>query len=196
MDQPCASGRNKKFELRVVYMAKLTIVLGMAGSGKTHFCKQLSQESGAKFFNDATLVDDKRRSGHGCLSEIVARLLGRSEDCIMDESHLTVSSFRSRFKSFCDEYLEGIELQWICFEADVLACINNVFYDFTNQIRSKPGRLNALNRQRTQYELPSETELPDRLVQTVYRQAEPEFKHEDTAIKWLESEIERMNGVS
>src|SRR4051812_13436304 len=105
-------------------MAKLTIIVGIAGSGKSWLCDEIARQGATQvhIFKDATLTEgnDDRRAGHGSLGEMVARLLGRSEDCVMDESHLTHAKFRLSFREFCDTFLVGVEQSWIFFEADLL----------------------------------------------------------------------------
>ena len=139
-------------------MATLTIIVGMAGSGKSSLCDEIARQSDGPvhIFKDATLThDDKRRAGHGCLGEMVARLLGCSENCVMDEGHLTDPKFRRLFKEFCDKFLVGVSQEWIFFNADVLACINNVFHDAETNGRKELSRYTALNNQMAVYEPPS-----------------------------------------
>lgn len=178
-------------------MAKLTIIVGMGGSGKSHLCAEIAKNSNAKAFEDATLTkDDFRRAGRDCLGEMVARLLGRQEDCVMDESHLTVTGFRNKFKSFCDEFLNGVEQEWIFFEHNVVACINNVFYDSQKKGR-EPSRLKALKGQIEHYkEVPLPGAFPGhRELRPVYRQESPRFGQEADALSWLHGEIARLKQV-
>jgi hypothetical protein len=178
-------------------MPKLSIIVGMAGSGKSTVCNEIvNQSSSPAFaFPTATLTNnDKRRAGHQSLGEMVARLLGRSEDCVMDEAHLTVPEFRTSFKQFCDVFLVGIEPHWIFFEADVVACINNVYHDAQGpQGRRDLCRFKALDAQRTIYKVPNKSEFPNHTVRAVYKQEHPQFSDESTAVAWLESEIEALS---
>lgn len=180
-------------------MPKLSIIVGMAGSGKTWFCEQIANQSTPKAvtFPDATLIcnDDNRRAGHRTLGEMVARLLGRSEDCVMDESHLTVPIFRDKFKSFCDTFLPGIQQDWIFFEANVVACINNVYHDAHANNRSDLSRFKALENQRKIYRVPDESEWPGRQVQRVYQRGNPQFdaSSELDAVAWLQAEISKLS---
>lgn len=167
----------------------------MAGSGKSSLCDQIERDSKSSVntFKDATLThDDRRRAGHGCLGEMVARLLGRSEDCVMDEGHLTDPGFRDLFKAFCDEFLDGVEKTWIFYSADTLSCVNNVFHDATTQGRVELSRYKALNNQRLVYQPPSEADWPGRELREVYRSEKPQFTNEHDAVGWLESEISRI----
>ncbi len=81
-------------------MAKLTVIVGVGGSGKTYFARQQSRERTEPYFSDVTLVnikDRRQRAGYGKITEVVARLLGRDESCIIDESYLTNTGFRDDF---------------------------------------------------------------------------------------------------
>jgi len=91
-------------------MARLIVIVGMGGSGKSTLCREIASSRKAIPFQDATLANgDRRRAGYDCLGEIVARLLRRNQDCVMDESHLTVPEFRNIFRAFCDDFLSGVE---------------------------------------------------------------------------------------
>ena len=169
-------------------MPKLTIIVGMGGSGKSRLCNEIAERSTPRpvVFSDATLTNtDERRAGHGCLGEMVARLLGRSEDCVMDESHLIVPCFREHFRNFCGTFLPQVELDWIFFEADVLACINNTYADAQKNGRRELSRYKALDNQRKVYDVPNEQDWPGRTVRPVYKCNNPEFSTEAEAVCWL-----------
>ena len=169
-------------------MAKLTIVVGMGGSGKTYFCRKIAGRR--PFFESATLTkNDERRAGHRCLGELVARLLGRDEDCVMEEPRLTEPKFRNTFKDFCDRFLGGVKQEWIFFERDVVGCINNVFED-ARSAQPKPGRLPALCNQIGVYRVPDPHEFPGYIEpHPVYRGHEPKFDDEDDALDWLRGKV-------
>ena len=175
-------------------MAKLIIIVGMGGSGKSHLCDEIAKERGSALFKDATLTkNDWRRAGHDCLGEMVARLLGRDEDCVMDEAHLTDANFRNAFKDFCNTFLTGVEQEWIFFEHDVLACINNVFHDAQTTRRDEPSRLKSLGNQVDSYKIPLPHEFPGYTQpRPVFKQPNAKFAHEADAREWLRGEIERL----
>lgn len=173
-------------------MPKLTIVVGMAGSGKTYLCNQIAHKSNpkAKVFADATLTNtDERRAGHDCLGEIVARLIGRGQNCVIDEPHLVVSTFRESFKQFCDEFLPQVPQEWIFFQPDVLACINNVYNDAKQNGRDELSRYEALNNQRKVYVLPDVNNWPGGSAESVNQYSKPHFRTVEEAVNWLESKI-------
>lgn len=141
--------------------------------------------------------DDRKRAGYDCLGEIVARLIGRGEDCVMDESHLTDPSFRGAFKGFCDEFLPGVEQEWIFFEEDVVACINNVYADHQGPRKGGATRLSALMGQIGAYVVPTPGSFPGHEgPRLVYRRESPKFGEgqEAEALAWLHGEIARPGG--
>ncbi|WP_435005208.1 AAA family ATPase [Tundrisphaera lichenicola] len=177
-------------------MAKLIIIVGVGGSGKTTYGKSLAEERYATAFIDGTLAEgDARRAGFRCLGEMVARLLGRGEDCVMDESHLTHPGFRETFKDFCDQFLAGVDQEWIFFENDILACINNVYFD-QNKAKPRIGlpRLKAVQDQGRHYEVPPPGIYPGHhQARSVYQQPSPQFNDILKAQTWLQAEIERQS---
>lgn len=174
-------------------MAKLTIIVGMAGSGKSHFCEKYAKEHNAKAFLDGTLANkDEKRAGFDCLGEIVARLLGRNEDCVMDESHLCMKSFRGKFKAFCDEFLPEVEQEWIFFEKNTLASINNIFHDFQKG-RTSSSRLEAILGQSNGYTVPAREEYPGtRQPEPAYQRPSPRFTNEEEAVRWVKETFAKL----
>ncbi len=163
----------------------------MGGSGKSHLCHQIaSRGDNIAAFHDATLTStDPKRAGYGCLGEMVARLLSRSEDCVMDESHLTVYAFREKFREFCDEFLRGVEQEWIFFQNDVIGCINNLYCDFQNG-RKELSRLEAVLGQSKVYVLPEPHTFPGyEAPRPVFKQQEPRFTSKEESLEWLQSNI-------
>jgi hypothetical protein len=172
-------------------VAKLTIIVGMGGSGKSKLCDEIAKKSKATAFKDATHVpkgDHARRAGHKCLGEVVARLLGFQQDCVMDEPHLVNADFRMQFKGFCDDFLKCVEQEWIFFQHDVVACINNIYYDWEIGTRQEVSRLQSFANQIGEYKVPPAGDFPGHCEpQRVYRQAFPKFKdwEEEAALSWL-----------
>ena len=174
-------------------MARLIIIVGTAASGKSHLARELNQSrfgSNALVFEDATLTNtDSRRAGHRCLGELVAQLLGNSRDCIMDECHLVHRQFRNSFRDFCSRFLPGVETEWIYFEKNELACINNAYADAVERGRNDYSRFHALHHQLPAYNPENETERT-KLI-SVHKQSCPQF-HEGQLVEarhWLEERI-------
>lgn len=167
--------------------AKLTVIVGTAGSGKTTLLKKIVRENAGVYgFSDATLAScDRKRAGFKCLGEIVARLLGEQVHCVIDESHLTVASFRDLFKRFCDELLTDVEVEWIFIKNDTLACINNVYSDYITGRRDEHSRYRALLEQSQQYSPPTDGEWPNSKIIEVEEQDDPRFTDEGSALAWL-----------
>jgi len=175
-------------------MAKLTIIVGMGGSGKSHLCDEITSSQNAFSFKDATLTNcDRRRAGYDCLGEIVARLLLRNENCVMDEAHLTNEDFRRTFKSFCGEFLKGVEQEWVFFENDALGCINTVYSEVTTKSRVECSRFESLANQIPNYKVPEPGSYPGYAKpRPVFQQSSPHFHREADVLEWLHSEIKRL----
>ena len=67
-------------------MAKLTFILGLSGSGKTHLSERLKAETGAEVFTNL-LADD---SGLTALM----KSLRDGKDCIVDEVRFCLPAYR------------------------------------------------------------------------------------------------------
>ncbi len=170
-------------------MPKLTIIVGMAGSGKTVLRKELAQQYGCKGFSDATLThhDDSKRAGHKCLGEVVARLY-RNEDCVIDETHLTHEPFRVEFQRFCRDFLPDVQLHWIFINIDVLACANNLHNDMIMKNRREPSRFEALyHQQRSYVALPDLSTFQSCEVRSPYSPEHRRFEDKGDAVLWLRS---------
>lgn len=156
--------------------------------------KEISKKSNAKMFEDATLTEnnDRKRAGFDCLGEIVARLLGCHENCVMDEAHLTNPTFREMFRAFCNEFLKGVEQEWIFFEANVVACINNIYHDWHMNGREELSRLKSLADQIKVYSVPPDGQFPGHEKPRLVRPQEcPKFEdsQKEEALEWLYGKI-------
>jgi hypothetical protein len=173
-------------------VARITIIVGMGGSGKSMLCDEIAAKSNATAFKDATLIeegDHHRRAGYDRLAEVVARLLGpNKQDCIMDEAHLVNANFRSEFRNFCNTFLDDVKQEWIFFEHNVVACINNIVHDWETGRKRDVRRLQSFANQITEYKVPLAGDYPGYLKpQPAYRQESPRFKdwEEEAALSWL-----------
>lgn len=178
-------------------MAKLFIIVGMAGSGKTYAANELARnEKIRNVFPDATNVDccDKKRAGINSLGEIVARLK-RGENCVMDEAHLTNDEFRKHFITFCNTFLGEIDISWIVFELNKLNCINNLKHDFDHHNRKDKGRLESFKNQAENYSSDSvKKELESMGFQVETRAVTSSnvfFNDLEKAMKWLDDAIKQ-----
>ena len=144
-------------------MSKLTLVVGMAASGKSHFARELAQTRGLIAYHDFTLIkmtDHRQRAGHEKFPEMVAKLVSGT-DCIADEPHLVDPAFFSEFVAFTKEHLVpvGVEIEWIHFEKDVRACATNLVNDWEQRKKGNKARCTALLNQIAVYKPPTGTDL-------------------------------------
>ena len=181
-------------------MAKLTIIVGPGGSGKSTYGRMLNQKDGVFFSEDATLVsmaDNGQRAGFGKITEAVARMLGNGEDCIIEESHLLDPVFRNLFVKFCDERLPGVDRHWVFFEHSPLGCINNVYHDAYSEQerveRNHDSRFEAVLNQIKNYQVPEPAELAgDAMEIQPVSCTTKHFSRLNEAKTWLENEVSQL----
>ena len=166
---------------------KLTIIVGVGGSGKTHFGRKLAETEDVQYFFDDFTVPhpDRRRAGFKGLGETIFRLQ-QGVDCIVDESHLTVTGFREDFREFLNQFLPDVEQRWIFFERNVLASINNAYDAYHNQNRRDLGRLKAIYGQLIAYTVPPFHGYPGYQIEKCYKGGVQHFIDEPIAHDWLE----------
>jgi adenylate kinase family enzyme len=91
-------------------MAKLTFLLGLCGSGKTHIAERLATQTGAKLFSD--FLQDQNKN-----FPTVVQNLNAGKDCIIDEGKYSIPRFREKILADLVN-VANFELEWICFEND------------------------------------------------------------------------------
>jgi hypothetical protein len=95
---------------------KITLIIGLCGSGKTVLANQLRRKTGARIFESPC----KRKT----FPEIL-ECLGRGEDCIVEEISLCFLPTREKIA----QPLSGVndlQVEWICFENDIESANWNV----------------------------------------------------------------------
>lgn len=93
-------------------MGKVTFVLGLCGSGKSHLIEQLRRETGAAFFEGIL--------GTHATAPLLPFLehLSKGGDCLVEEITLCFAEARSRLIPLLEK-IPGLEVEWICFENDL-----------------------------------------------------------------------------
>ncbi len=165
-------------------MTKLTIIVGMAGSGKTTLCRQLADPEHQ--FSDVANPELGRRLGRRGVGELVARL-ARGEDCVVDAPNLAIPENRDRFRDFFEEFLPDVEVKWIFFEKDVVACVNNLERDLMAK-RDQLSRLETFRDHARRYRLPDES-WGDFELRPVYKDDSPKFADEEAALRFVDEQI-------
>lgn len=115
-------------------MAKVTFILGLAGSGKTHLVKQITATTGAKAFDGVV---------HNKLLPTIIQRLRDGKDCIVEEIAYCYAPNRDRMETELRSQVPDVKIEWICFENDLENANWNVTHR-TNK-RDVAGHL-AINR--------------------------------------------------
>lgn len=115
-------------------MAKVTFILGLAGSGKTHLANQITATTGAKYFDGVV---------HNKSLPAIMQCLRAGKDCIVEEIAYCHAPNRDRIETELRSQVPDVEIEWICFENDLESANWNVTHR-TNK-RDVAGHL-AINR--------------------------------------------------
>lgn len=101
-------------------MAKVTFLLGLAGSGKTHRGEVLRGETGAEIF-EGTEGEKK-----DALLRVMVQRLIEGKNCIVEEIAYCLPSRREAIVATLCSLVPNVEIEWICFENDLESANWNV----------------------------------------------------------------------
>jgi hypothetical protein len=102
-------------------MGRITFLLGLCGSGKSYLGKQLSDDTGAKVYENLL-------SNNGARLPELVDTLQRGENCIVHEIAFCESEPRARIQEFLTSQVKGLKITWICFENDIETANWNVMH--------------------------------------------------------------------
>jgi hypothetical protein len=129
-------------------MAKLTFILGLSGSGKTHLAEQLKKQTGAEVFENL-LSDASNLAG-------LLECLRNGKDCIVDEVRFCLPVYRDQILQSLSQITE-LKVDWICYENDLESANWNVIH---RKNKGDPeGHLEINLRLHSQYEYPANAEI-------------------------------------
>lgn len=101
-------------------MARVTFILGLAGSGKSYLAKAIVASSGAKVFEG---TEGGQRDL--LLPALIHHLKGGG-DCVVEEIAYCVAEFREKIASYIEASVSGVEIEWICYENNLESANWNV----------------------------------------------------------------------
>jgi len=101
-------------------LAKVTFLLGLAGSGKSHLAEDLKIKTGAKVFEGIAAPERPE-----CLPSMV-RCPTDGEDCVVEEIACCHPDYREQVVTYLRSRVPSVEIEWICFENDLESANWNV----------------------------------------------------------------------
>jgi predicted kinase len=97
---------------------KITFIVGLPGSGKTHLGKAMSTK-------DTIFIDDFQR-GKVNFKEMLIESLNQGADIILTDPLLCLKSSQEKALELISEY--NYDIEWIFFENNIQKCTNNISY--------------------------------------------------------------------
>ena len=104
-------------------MAKVTFVLGLAGSGKTPYAEKLKAETGAEYFEGTENSQKNILRKQRMLQHLVS-----GGDCVVEEIAYCLPSFREGIVAELCSRVPNVEIDWVCFENDIESANWNVVH--------------------------------------------------------------------
>lgn len=127
-------------------MARLIAVVGLPGSGKSHYVNAQAKKHGYKVASDITQNDWRAWPW-------VRDQLSQGNDCIIDSATFTDLSARSTLEGMVESVSAKVE--WRFFEANKDACLTNIIRDMLlKKDRDYHGRMRSFLRRAPLYKVP------------------------------------------
>lgn len=109
-------------------MAKVTVVVGLPGSGKSHLIRELAST------HPGICVEDFHANAIGNSPHVTAsrhycdlvRCLKEGKDCAVADIAFTDRPRRDELQFVIRSLVPGVEFEWVWFENDVEQCIANI----------------------------------------------------------------------
>jgi hypothetical protein len=114
-------------------MAKITFLLGLCGSGKSHLANQLNMATGATVFDSVLNASSFTR---------IEQCLRAGKDCIVEEISFCLEQNRGVIQPFLST-VPDLEIEWICFENDLESANWNVTHRKNKSNAEDHRRINA-----------------------------------------------------
>lgn len=94
-------------------LTKITFLLGLAGSGKSHLADELNNKTGAKKFEGIAAPERAE------LLPAMIQCLMYGEDCVVEEIAYCRPVCREQVVTYFRSRVPSVEIEWICFENDL-----------------------------------------------------------------------------
>lgn len=96
-------------------MKKCIVIVGMPGSGKTHYGNALSKENGYPFLDDITPSNK---------FQTLLEISNMNQNVILSDVSLCIPEIRDQAANILHSL--GYEIEWIFFEKNAEKCVRNV----------------------------------------------------------------------
>ncbi|MBI1877489.1 MAG: AAA family ATPase [Chloroflexi bacterium] len=139
-------------------MAKLVIVVGLPGSGKTFNLPRFKKEHNAEYLRDSFKKNAFHDSGWITNSRHYVDLISQlrnGNNCIIADIDFCREEAREEAMAAIQYHVPGVEVQWICFENNPDQCRKNVI----SSKRAVEGRLPRIEEFTKLYTYPPEALL-------------------------------------
>ncbi len=101
-------------------MAKVTFLLGLAGSGKSFLAEKLKMETGAEIFEGT-----EGKENPEMLPTMVQHLRG-GKNCIVEEIAYCRPQGRQKVVTYLRSHVPNVQIEWLCFENNLESANWNV----------------------------------------------------------------------
>lgn len=111
-------------------MARIILVTGLCGSGKTYQIKKIAKETGAKIFGVGEDGDEgfspADKTNFGNLYSDAIKHLSQGNNCVVSDISLCIEGVRRMVVSRLLVDVPGVEIEWVCMENDRVMADKNV----------------------------------------------------------------------
>ena len=137
-------------------MTKATFVIGLPGSGKSHFIKVLAEQTKAQLFDDykANAIGDCSLFPFSRKYIELINFLREGRDCIISDIDFCREIAQREAQLCLEALVSDIEILWICFENNPSQCKQNVYLRATYTPRDVNSEINNIHRYSQEYHTP------------------------------------------
>ncbi|HWE36609.1 MAG TPA: AAA family ATPase [Isosphaeraceae bacterium] len=136
-------------------MSKLTIIAGLPGSGKSHLVRELHESTSGSRVEDymKESKDNSSRMVHSQHFEKLIEDLSKGLDCVIADIVFCEAARREEIESAVKEKVRDVEIEWVYFENDPVACAVNATRRNMEKLIKQIQRIDELSKK---YDVPKD----------------------------------------